>query len=280
MIIWIICAAVLLIGVWLFLIFPGTSGQRDTSPFEKKLIAHRGLFDDASPENSLAAFRRAAGAGYGIELDVQLSSDGVPVVFHDETLSRMCADPRKVSEVSFEELRTFRLKDTDERIPSFSEALSAAGDKVPLIIEVKTYCLREELCLKVSETLSDHKGIFCIESFDPLALRYFKKNMPDVIRGQLTQNYFRAGHRMSFAGKTVMTCLLANFLGRPDFIAYNRAHKMRPTLRFLKRCGVVKCAAWTVRSEDELASCRGYDMIIFDSFIPDHGPDKKQGETI
>ncbi|MBQ7715282.1 MAG: glycerophosphodiester phosphodiesterase [Clostridia bacterium] len=275
-----ILAVPLLAAIWLFLVFPRVSKHTEFEPFEKKLIAHRGLFGGAIPENSVEAFERACEAGYGIELDVQLTSDGVPVVFHDETLSRMCSDPRKVSSVSFSELSLLRLKGTDERIPSFSDALSAVGGRAPLIIEIKPYGERRELCRKVSEELAKYNGVFCMESFDPLVLRYFKKNLPSVIRGQLTQDYFRSGGGLSFAGKTVMTCLFANFLGRPDFIAYNRAHRMRSTLRTLKRCGAVKIVAWTVRSREELASSSEYDAVIFDSFTPEAAPEKKQEGTL
>ena len=104
----------------LFLIAPGSSTKRQRAPFMGTNCAHRGLHsrDKSVPENSLEAFRLAAEAGYGIELDVQLSKDGQVVVFHDDTLDRVCGVHVRVDELTLSELRELRLCGTDQTIPS------------------------------------------------------------------------------------------------------------------------------------------------------------------
>ena len=95
-----------LVLLYLFLIAPRLWKKPDRTPYMGIHYAHRGLFDNKSeaPENSLAAFRKAVEAGYGIELDVQLSKDKKLVVFHDATLKRMCGEKGNVWDYTLDEL--------------------------------------------------------------------------------------------------------------------------------------------------------------------------------
>ena len=120
----------------LFLLAPGRATKRQKAPFMGRNFAHRGLHsrDMSVPENSLEAFRLAAKAGYGIELDVQLSRDGQVVVFHDDTLDRVCGVHARVDEKSYDELRALGLCGTNNRIPLFSEVLDVIKGRGPLIV--------------------------------------------------------------------------------------------------------------------------------------------------
>ena len=104
---------------------PGRATRRQKAPFKGVNFAHRGLHsrDKTVPENSLEAFRLAARAGYGIELDVRLSRDGQVVVFHDDTLARVCGVQKRVDELDYAELKKLKLCGQDAGIPLFSEAL-------------------------------------------------------------------------------------------------------------------------------------------------------------
>lgn len=97
--------------------------------FERQYIAHRGFHDNRSecPENSLPAFERAIQMGYGIELDVQLTKDGVPVVFHDWDLKRAAGVDRKIRDCTFEELQSYRLFGSSQTIPAFEAVLELGG---------------------------------------------------------------------------------------------------------------------------------------------------------
>ena len=139
-------------GTLCFLTAPGRAGKAQKKPFMYKNFAHRGLHsrDKSIPENSLAAFERAASAGYGMELDVQLSRDGEVVVFHDDDLKRVCGVEAKVADLTLEELRKLRLCGTEETIPLFSEVLKCVRGRGALIVELKNGKRNKELCEKTS----------------------------------------------------------------------------------------------------------------------------------
>ena len=127
--------------------------------------------------------------GYGIELDVQLTKDGVPVVFHDWDLKRAAGVDRKIRDCTFEELQSYRLFGSSQTIPAFETVLELADGRTPLIIELKAEIVHRELCEKCAVLLDRYPGEYCIESFSPLALGWFKRHRPNVLRGQLATNH-------------------------------------------------------------------------------------------
>ena len=179
---------------------PETGRKARMQAFERQYIAHRGFHDNRSecPENSLPAFERAIQMGYGIELDVQLTKDGVPVVFHDWDLKRAAGVDRKIRDCTFEELQSYRLFGSSQTIPAFETVLELADGRTPLIIELKAEIVHRELCEKCAVLLDRYPGEYCIESFSPLALGWFKRHRPNVLRGACDQSPRRgienAGH--------------------------------------------------------------------------------------
>lgn len=246
------------------------SRQARMCSYQERLIAHRGLFvPQVRPENSLAAFSEACRYGYGVELDVQLSKDGKLVVFHDETLNRVCGVKGYVRDYTYQELQHFSLDGTTERIPLFADVLATVNGKVPLIVEVKP----EGDCIGAAERtavlLDAYQGEYCVESFNPRVVVWFRRHRPQVIRGQLSTDYFKDDPHLPFGKKFLLTNLFFNFLARPDFIAYNHRFARRLSLSLIRRFFCVSHVAWTVRSESELAWARNYfSVFIFDSFIP------------
>ena len=302
-----------MLGVWLLLtvlylwmVMPRMWNRPAKEPFSGVLYAHRGLFDPKAniPENSLAAFRRAVDAGYGIELDVQLTADGVPVVFHDGTLARMvrgkCGEekgsvaerpkegassadllqtpevPGRVLDYTLKELKQFHLLDSEEKIPTFAEVLDLVNGKVPLIVELKAETLDFSLCEKTAALLREYgkKGIYCIESFQPLFVCWFRFRHPEVFRGQLSTSFQDPASQI---GARIfhffVKYLLCNFLTRPDFIAYNYRCRNNLSRRLCRAWFHATSVAWTIRSEKDLEDNRAYfDLFIFDSFLPKGGP--------
>ena len=253
--------------LFLFLIAPCRPAEDKVKPFYGRNIAHRGLFsaDQSVPENSLAAFSRACKAGYGMELDVQLSRDGQVVVFHDDTLNRMCGVDSRVNELSFDELRELSLKSSDQRIPLFSEVLETVDGREPLIVELKTCDKRAELCEKTYDLLKGYDGIYCIESFDPLIVRWFKKNAKSVFRGFLSQPPAHYGD--SFRDKitgSLLGRMLLNFFARPEFIAY-KIGKKPISVKFCLGLGAVP-VAWTAHDP---GSEKDHDVVIFEHYEPE-----------
>ena len=264
LIVGIVCAAVILLFV--FLLVPRVPGKKKY-PFCGLNFAHRGLYDSDGPipENSLPAFLKAAENGYGMELDVQLSRDGKVVVFHDDTLERVCGVKKRVDELDYEELVKLRLCGTDERIPLFEEVLNAVGGRTPIIVELKNGGRNEELCLKTLEFLRGYDGKACIESFNPMIVAWFRKHAPEVFRGQLAQPpRLYSGEGVSGPTGFLLGNTLLNFLARPHFIAY-RIGKKPPAVRIAELLGAVKIG-WTSRAPENESA---FDSLIFEHYLPD-----------
>ncbi|MBQ3797506.1 MAG: glycerophosphodiester phosphodiesterase [Butyrivibrio sp.] len=275
---------VVLALLYLFMIMPRIFGRPSRDPFLGVLYAHRGLHENDSnaPENSMAAFKKAVDAGYGIECDVQLTKDGVPVIFHDFTLARVAryddgmapADAEvkgKVIDYTYEELQSFHLMNSAERIPKFEDFLKLVDGKVPLIVELKIELKDLSVCPAVDKLLSNYKGVYCIESFNPLGVFWYRKNRPEVLRGQLSDDFHRDKPE-EFKGILyfILTNLLLNILGRPDFIAFNHKYKSCLSLRICRSLFGALTAAWTIKSQQQLEDNKDtFDILIFDSFIPE-----------
>jgi len=265
----ILITLIILFLLYLFLVAPRMIGRADRTLFLNRHYAHRGLFDNRSeaPENSLAAFHKAVEAGYGIEFDVQLSKDDKLVVFHDDTLKRMCGVEGKVWDYTLEELQQMKLLQSEETIPTLEAVLAEIDGKVPLIIEYKLDRVQTKVCELADRVLDRYKGPYCIECFHPLAVLWYRKNRPKIMRGQLCEEHFR---NERFKGKPVyviMSYLLTNFVTRPDFIAYNYRHAHNISRRVCRILGGL-AVAYTIKSAEAYEQAKkDFELIIFDSFI-------------
>ncbi|MCI9439260.1 MAG: glycerophosphodiester phosphodiesterase [Lachnospiraceae bacterium] len=263
------CMLALLL-LYFLMIMPRILYRPDMSRFTRWLYAHRGLHDAKAgiPENSMAAFRKAVEAGFGIELDVQISRDSVPVVFHDFTLERMCGASGKVCDYSYEELQQFRLAGTGERIPAFAEVLQLVDGQTPLIVELKIERTDMTVCREVDRLCLQYDGLYCIESFNPLAILWYRRHRRNIVRGQLSDAFLKEGE-YGGTGSFLLQNLLFNWVGRPDFIAYNCKYPKMLSRRLCRSFYRSKAAAWTIRSREQLAEARKYfDIFIFDGFVP------------
>lgn len=237
--------------------------------------AHRGLHDAEAPENSLAAFSKAIENDHGIEIDVQFSSDGEIFVFHDESLKRMCGVDKKLHELTAEEIKTYRLLNSDESIPTLDEVFKLVDGRVPLLIEIKFYSRTNELCAMLADALDKYYGVFAIQSFDPRALKYFKKHRPRFSRGQLVGKPLPRAQRKGTAMANpfinfMLTHLLCNFMSRPDFISIENRHAKE--LGFVLATEVFKAKGfiWTVRTNKQYAFFKRQGYInIFENIRPE-----------
>lgn len=260
--------------LYLWLLSPCCSRKEQMKPFEDVLIAHRGLFDNQSdaPENSMAAFRKALEAGFGIELDVQRTSDGKLVVFHDMNLKRMTGIDGRVTEHTYKELLEYSLGQSQEQIPLFSDVLRMVNGKVPLVIEIKVGVFYKATTEAIEKMLRSYQGVYCMECFNPFALAWYRKHNPSILRGQLSEDYSQEEIiRLPRITRFILTNMLLNFLARPDFISYNHKDKRKHSFRICRKLFKGKTAAWTIRSQRELEAARDmFDVFIFDSFLPEN----------
>lgn len=245
---------------------PGHLSRQKRSVFRGVNYAHRGLHsrDRSIPENSLSAFRLAAQEGYGIELDVQLSKDGKVVVFHDDTLDRVCGVHARVDALTWDELRALHLCGTKEQIPLFSDVLRSIGGAEALIVELKNGSRNRELCEKTKALLDGYRGSVCVESFNPLIVAWFRFHAPHLVRGQLAtslSDYTRDG--LPFAAAFVLHNTLLNVLSRPQFIAYRIGRRPLP-VRLCTELGALN-VGWT---SHEPRNEQKYDALIFEYYRP------------
>lgn len=237
----------------------------------KMLIAHRGLHNAEIPENSLAAFQNAVEQGYPMELDVQLTRDGVLVVFHDETLLRVCGVDKRLIDCTFQELQMYRLKDSNKKIPRFSDVLNVVNGKTGILIEIKGSSNWKLATAKLVEELRGYNGLYWVESFHPLALVEFRKRKKGILLGQLSGNMMtdKNCHYNSLV-KKILTDMCLNFLSKPDFIAYNYKYRTNEGFVKAKHNKNMIFAAWTVRKQSALEEIYNeFDAFIFEGFIPD-----------
>lgn len=254
-----------LVVIFLIIIYLIKPNKRRISKLPVQLFAHRGLHGESVPENTLAAFRKAYERKLGVELDVRFTQDKKVVVFHDDTLKRLCGQDIKVNELTYDELQKYNIAGTSEKIPLLSDVLKVL-DGMPVICEIKSNNEEpvEELCSAVVNEIAGYKGFICVESFNPFVVKWLRTNRPEIIRGQLSMNFFRENNGLSFIQAIAMSNLFVNFLSRPDFIAYR--YKDNSLGYFLCR-HLFKplCVPWTVKGEKNIKeSTAVYSSIIFE----------------
>ena len=268
----IIIILIIIIVVLYFLSFKPAKirNQEIWDEYEKREIAHRGFFDNKCeyPENSLPAFQRAVDANFGIELDVQMTTDGKLVVFHDGTLHRMCHEDKMLTDMSYKECQQYTLKHSHQHIPLFEDVLKIVDGKVPLIVEIKSEGKPIETVEKTCKMLEGYKGVYVMESFHPGVVRWLKVNKPDIIRGQLSQDYSNE-EGMNWFEKTILTNCMLNWYTKPDFVAYDFHCREFTTFKRMCKLYQFKKVCWTIKDDLQLEMAHEiFDVCIFDSFDP------------
>jgi glycerophosphoryl diester phosphodiesterase len=231
-------------------------------------VAHRGLWTpDDAPENSLGAFQAACAAGYGIELDVQLSADGEAMVFHDANLKRMTRVDAQLADLSAADLAELRLAGTDERIPTLLETLALVGRRALVHVELKTPVGRVgPLERRVHDILIDHNGPVCVIGFNPYSHAWFADRFPGVLRGLDSYSY-KDAPKMSEAQRAAYAGLEHVAIARPHFLALGLDMLPCP-LAAAHRASGLPIVAWTVRDPAQWDAIKdGCDNLIFEGFL-------------
>ena len=251
--------------LFLFAIMPCRRNHSKLKHLKGLHIAHRGLHqnDGGIPENSIAAFKNAVKFGFAIENDIHLTRDGEVVVFHDDTVSRMCGIDKKIKDMTLSEIKGLCLLNTNEAIPTLKECLEVIDGRVPLLIEFKYEGNTNALCSKANEILENYKGLYFVQSFHPQILHWYKKHNKKICRGQLSAKFKGEGFVKRIAG-----LLILNFLSRPDFVSYDFNDKNYLPLKLVKRLGAFP-VGWTFKSKKEEDGCKeDFNTFIFENYIP------------
>lgn len=258
-----------LTAAWVFAV-RGRRNHPGLAALQGWKYAHRGLHGERRPENSMAAFRAALDAGYGIELDIHLMKDGQLAVIHDASLRRTAGQDVKIEELTAAQLKDYPLEGTEETIPLFSQVLALFAGKAPLIIELKSennnYAQLAEAACKAME---GYEGSWCMESFDPRCVRWLKVNKPQVIRGQLAENFVKRNKKLPLVLRFAVTHHLLNFLLVPDFVAYLFDDRKSLSNFLVRKLWGVQGVSWTLKKQEDLdaATAEGW-LPIFEGFRP------------
>ena len=232
-------------------------------------IAHRGLWSkDGPPENSLGAFEAACEAGYGIELDVQLSSDGEAIVFHHTKLERLTGAPGRLSEHTAADLSQMKLPGGEETIPTLVETLAVVGHRAMVLIELKTpYGEVGPLEQRVHDIIIDHNGPIALIGFNPYSHAWYADRHPTILRG-LDSYAYRGPDtaRMAREQRESFAKLEHVAIARPHFLALGL--DMLPDARADQyRQDGMPVVAWTTRTPGEWDAVKGHcDNHIFEGF--------------
>ncbi len=251
------------IGCLYLFVIGGRTGHPVLTELKKWSFAHRGLHDAAKPENSMAAFRAALEAGYGIELDVHLMKDGNLAVIHDSSLQRVAGVDVRIEDLTVSDLPNYPLSQTGEIIPLFEQVQALFEGKAPLIVELK--CVdgnHDQLCRKACAMLDNYRGVYCMESFDPRAIIWLRRNRPDICRGQLSENWMGKPLQVPAILKWALSYHISNVATRPDFIAYKYADRKAFGTDICRKALGVAGVSWTLTSRQE------YDTAVAEDWIP------------
>lgn len=249
--------------------------KNDVSWLLRQPIAHRGLhdLDKGLPENTLPAIEAAIKAGYAIEVDVQLSRDGVPVVFHDYDLERLTGQSGKVAIRAAHELAKLNVLNTAATVPLFSDLLTSVDGRAPLLVEIKPQSSRNAaLVTAVHKAIAGYQGQIALMSFDVQMLFQSRQIDPSVPLGALSPlpDLGKKSGALDHFITSSITKTYAHWLWtQPDFIAHKAQHL--PSFWPIKAASLfnVPLLTWTVRSEDERTRLEPFvDQIIFEGFLP------------
>ena len=239
--------------------------------FLNRPLAHRAFHSEDKPENSLAAIRAAMEAGYGIEIDIQPSRDGTPMVFHDYDLERLTGtygDITKASDVTLAELR---LPGGIEPIPTLKQVLSLVAGLVPILIEVKDQdgTLGKQVGLlekQIAELLAPYPGPVAVMSFNPHSVAALADLLPDIPRGLTTCAFDPV------SWDTVPASRREELIGIPDFdrvaasfVSHDKTDLTSTHVTRIKQTAPV--LTWTIRSLEEEATARRIaDNVTFETY--------------
>lgn len=248
---------------------------------KNNLIAHRGYHDISQgiPENTLSAFQKAVDLKYAIELDIHILKDNIVVVFHDDDLKRMAGIDKPLKDCTYDDLKDLKLQGTDYTIPTFEEVLKLVDGKVPLLVEFKTDYNLKGLLKEAMKLLQNYNGKYAVQSFHPGCVNYFKRNYPNIPRGQLAYDFKK--DKIPHFAKLMLRNMFFNFLTKPDFISYNiDNYNLNKIFKWKKKRTIL---GWTIRDKKQYEANKDiFDILIcenIDEYFSQKDEKKQSGRS-
>lgn len=235
--------------------------QKILKRLNKIKIAHRGLWDESIPENSIGAFKRCVDKNIPIELDIHLLKDNTLVVFHDDNLKRMTGIDKLLKTATYSEIKDLKLKNTNYNIPTLKEVLDLVEGKVLLDIEIKTDVDNFNICHQLCNLLDVYKGDFIIKSFNPFYIWWFRLHRPNFIRGLLVSRL--KSKKMNKLFKYALFKMWFNSIAKPDFISFNYRDLPNKKIEIFRKRGV-PILLFTIKENEIMNYQNDYDGWLFE----------------
>ena len=235
-------------------------------------VAHRGLHDGENIiENTPSAFTAAIAGRYGIECDLQISSDGEAMVYHDDTLGRLTDGNARLAAMTAAELKRIPFKASSDRMITLGELCDLAAARSTLLIELKSHFGGDRrLAARAADVLSGYAGPVAVMSFDPVQMAAFGQAAPALLRGLVAEGRYRRGGTSSWSAASRTLAYGAQVLRmRPQFIAYAVNDLPSAVTGFARKFLRLPILAWTVRNPTQRQTAeRHADQMIFEGFRP------------
>jgi glycerophosphoryl diester phosphodiesterase len=233
-------------------------------------IAHRGLHDASTRviENTQAAIEAAVAAGYGVEVDLQVTADGDAVVHHDAVLGRLTEGRGRLDALTVAELKRVAFRATRDRMLTIGDLCDLVAGRATLVIELKSrFDGDRRLVSRVAQVLAAYAGRAAVMSFDPRQIVMLRALAP-LPRGLVAQRR-RSSEPDGVGGNHALAYLRGCAAAAPQFIAYAIDDLPAAAPLLLRHVLRLPLLAWTVRNETERQLARRWaDQMIFEGFRP------------
>ena len=228
----------------------------------EKIISHRGIYDNKNIfENSLEAITKAKEKNYIVEIDIHITKDDQIVVFHDYNTKRITKKDMIIENNNYKDLNNQDIY----HIPLLEEVLELVNGKVPLLIEIKQKRKAGKLEHKLMDILNNYKGEYAIQSFNPLTIYWFKKNYPNILRGQLSYKF--KTKKILKLKKYILSNMFFNIITKPNFISYKYDELSLSKIKKYKQKNIT-ILGWTIKNKKEYNKyIKIYDNLICEKFI-------------
>jgi glycerophosphoryl diester phosphodiesterase len=235
-------------------------------------IAHRGLHDSAAGivENTPSAVEAAAAAGYGIEVDLQVTADGDVVVHHDEVLGRLTEGRGRLDALTVAELKRVAFHGTADRVLTIGELCDLVGGRVALVLELKSHNDRDPRAVsRIIQVLGAYAGQAAVMSFDPWQIATLRTRAPDLPRGMVAQKRPRRSAHDADEQNRRLAYVRHAVAAAPQFLAYAVDDLPAAIPLLLRQVLRMPVLAWTVRDERQRQLAKRWaDQMIFEGFKP------------